>query len=179
MVKIKISAIFAPKLKESRKSHGFTQKEISEEIGITRTSLCNYETGAREPDIETLAQLSEFYGISTDFLIGITMDKSFIEWSFEEKAPLSKWNGRKIKTTCFPERLRIARAKKNLSQYKVANKLNIKRSSIAKYELGKAQPSIETLARLCIFYDVRANWLLGLEDDARFTDEESNQKGEQ
>ena len=59
---------FANKLKEARKRCGMTQEEISKEMGIPRG---NYETGRREPDLETIAKLANYYNVSTDWLLGI------------------------------------------------------------------------------------------------------------
>ena len=174
----KHSIVFCPRLKESRKSHGFTQKEVTDEIGTRHVNLSNYERGEVEPNIETLAQLADFYGISVDYLIGISSEspraktnKPFYKWNYKDWGPDSNWKGKKNRTACFPERIKIARARTKLSQKKVADIIGIPTSNIAKYELGKLKPSIETLARLCVFYDVRANWLLGLEDDPKFDEE--------
>ena len=48
-----------------------TQEEVAEELHIKRVNLSNYETGRREPDLETLAQLANLYGVTTDWLLGI------------------------------------------------------------------------------------------------------------
>jgi len=64
---------FAPRIKEARKRTGFTQKEVSEETGIQQSKLSKYENGDLEPNLETLGKLAEFYGVSTDWLLGITL----------------------------------------------------------------------------------------------------------
>ena len=61
---------FKEKLTEARKNTGFTQKEVSEELNIPRSTLANYECGRTEPDLETLARLIDFYGINADWLLG-------------------------------------------------------------------------------------------------------------
>ena len=62
---------FPNKLKEARKSCGMTQDEIAKELGIPRGNIANYETGRREPDLETIARLADYYNVSTDRLLGI------------------------------------------------------------------------------------------------------------
>ena len=62
--------LFIKRLQKIRKRHGFTQNEVAKELNISQVNMSHYETGIREPDIETLAQLAEFYGVSTDWLIG-------------------------------------------------------------------------------------------------------------
>lgn len=61
---------FKEKLTEARKDTGFTQKEVSKELNIPRSTLANYETGRTEPDLETLAKLIDFYQVSADWILG-------------------------------------------------------------------------------------------------------------
>lgn len=67
---------FPSRLQKARNKTGFTQREVSKETGIPQSTLANYETGRTEPDIETIGILAEFYGVSTDWLFGITNGKS-------------------------------------------------------------------------------------------------------
>jgi len=150
---------FAHRLKKARMNSGFTQVEVAKELMINQVRLSNYERGIREPDIDTLTQLADFYGVTTDWLIGKG------ERPEKNHYALSKWDGLKTRSKSFPERLREARQKTGLSQEKVAKFLKIPRSNITKYELGQLQPSLETLIRLTMFYDVTSDWLFGLEED--------------
>lgn len=61
---------FASKLKKARNNTGFTQREVSNETGITQSVIARYETGKLEPNIETLGILADFYGVSVDWLLG-------------------------------------------------------------------------------------------------------------
>lgn len=61
---------FPSKLKKARKDTGFTQIEIEKELNIPRSTLANWEIGRTQPDIESLGILADFYGVSTDWLIG-------------------------------------------------------------------------------------------------------------
>lgn len=61
---------FASKLKYAREKTGFTQREVSKETGIAQSTIANYETGRTEPDIENIGILADFYGVSSDWLIG-------------------------------------------------------------------------------------------------------------
>lgn len=57
-------------LKAARKKSGKTQKEVAEGIGIGQGTYKNYETGAREPNGETLVAIANLFGVSTDYLLG-------------------------------------------------------------------------------------------------------------
>lgn len=62
--------IFAQRLKKARNDTGFTQREITRELGIPQPTIANYETGRTEPDIETIGKLADFYEVSVDWLLG-------------------------------------------------------------------------------------------------------------
>jgi transcriptional regulator with XRE-family HTH domain len=62
---------FPQRLKKARQNTGFSQREVARETNISQPSIAQYETGTREPDIETLGKLAEFYGVSIDWLFGI------------------------------------------------------------------------------------------------------------
>lgn len=64
------------KLKKARLEAGYTQKQISELLGIPQNSVCRYETGEREPDLETLSKLIDFYEVSADWILGTGKKKS-------------------------------------------------------------------------------------------------------
>ena len=61
---------FASKLKKARYDTGFTQREVAKELKISQSTLASYEIGRTQPDIENLGILADFYGVSTDWLIG-------------------------------------------------------------------------------------------------------------
>ena len=49
--------------KNLRQSSGYTQQELSEKLGISRSTIGMYETGAREPDFETLELIADFFNV--------------------------------------------------------------------------------------------------------------------
>ena len=57
-------------LKDIRLKRGMTQKELAIAIGVTDAAICQYETGAREPTLDTLRKLSEELNCTLDELIG-------------------------------------------------------------------------------------------------------------
>jgi transcriptional regulator with XRE-family HTH domain len=66
---------FASKLKKAREDTGFTQREVAKETGITQSVLARYETGKLEPNLEVLGILTDFYGVSADWLLGTGKNK--------------------------------------------------------------------------------------------------------
>lgn len=68
----------------------------------------------------------------------------------------------------FSERLRELRQNKGLSQSQLADVLNISKSAISMYELGKREPDLETLEGIADFFNVDINYLLGKEDGSMY-----------
>ena len=61
------------------------------------------------------------------------------------------------------EKLKEARENANLSQQDVADKLNVSRQTVSKYELNINEPDLETLKELSYLYQVDINYLLGMD----------------
>ena len=64
----------------------------------------------------------------------------------------------------FKERLKELRTSENLSQMQLSVKLNISQSAIAKWELGKTEPTATAIIILSKYFGVTSDYLLGLED---------------
>lgn len=58
--------------KRLRISAGLTQVEMAEKLKISRSTIGMYETGAREPDFETLEKIADFFNVDIDYLLGRT-----------------------------------------------------------------------------------------------------------
>lgn len=63
----------------------------------------------------------------------------------------------------FAEKLKELRAKKKMSQTEVADKINIQRGAYNAWEQGTSFPRVNKLPMLCKFYNVSADYLLGIE----------------
>ena len=58
------------RLKELRVKKGVYQKDVASCLNIGSTTYCQYETGKREPDIEMLKRLSDYFNVSIDYILG-------------------------------------------------------------------------------------------------------------
>lgn len=63
---------FGSRLKELRKEAGLTQEELAQKIGKTRSAVAGYEAENKEPGIDTLAVLAQLFGVSLEYLVGIS-----------------------------------------------------------------------------------------------------------
>ena len=57
-------------LRELRKQKGATQGDIAQLLGFSTTAYQNYERGINEPSNKSLCILADFYGVTTDYLLG-------------------------------------------------------------------------------------------------------------
>lgn len=60
------------RIKELREDLNLRQVDIANETGIDQRTLSNYETGKTSPDSYAIVKLAEFYGVSCDYLLGIS-----------------------------------------------------------------------------------------------------------
>ena len=65
-------SIFSTRLKELRGMANLSQQELSKIIGISKSSINMYERGEREPGLETVRALADFFNVRTDYLLGKT-----------------------------------------------------------------------------------------------------------
>ena len=59
-----------------REEQGETQQQLADAIGITRQTLSRYEIGMRTMGVDILAELAKHFGVSADFLLGLSDVKS-------------------------------------------------------------------------------------------------------
>ena len=64
----------------------------------------------------------------------------------------------------FRERLKELRTQHNLSQMQLAVKTSISQSAIAKWELGKTEPTASAIITLAKFFNETTDYILGVED---------------
>lgn len=75
-----------------------------------------------------------------------------------------KYSSQKNKEALFPSRLRELREKKGISQEGLARDFEVSKSTIGLYETGDTLPNAKTLHDLAVYFDVSADYLLGLQD---------------
>ena len=65
-------AKFGEIIRVLRIKHGYSQQKLANRIGIGRSAIANYESGLREPDLDTVEAFADFFDVSVDDLIGRT-----------------------------------------------------------------------------------------------------------
>ena len=72
-------------LRTAREKCKYTQREVAEKLHCAEPTYSRYETGHREPSIETLINLAELFGVSVDFIIGRTQIEGNSLSDYEEQ----------------------------------------------------------------------------------------------
>jgi len=67
--KRKHPSVFAKRLEELRKDRQLTQEELADKIGLSRASIAYYEAQSKNPRMETIYKISEFFGVPPEELI--------------------------------------------------------------------------------------------------------------
>ena len=63
---------YIKKIRDLREDHDKTQQEIADYLGTSQTMYARYERGANELPIRHLIMLCKYYGVSADYLLGLT-----------------------------------------------------------------------------------------------------------
>ena len=63
--------IFGERLKELRQAQGLSQMELAVKTGISQSAIAKWELAKTEPTASALIALSEFFGESVDYLLGL------------------------------------------------------------------------------------------------------------
>ena len=61
--------ILAEKIVELRKKNGWSQEELAEKLEVSRQAVSKWESAQSVPDLNRVLQLSELFGVSTDYLL--------------------------------------------------------------------------------------------------------------
>lgn len=65
---------FVLRLTELLSGCGKMQKEVSNDLGISKQKLSKWKTGYNEPSIDEIIKLADYFNVSSDYLLGIKDD---------------------------------------------------------------------------------------------------------
>lgn len=73
------------RLKEIRSDHGDTQAGLAKKINVSKFTVQSWEQGKSEPSHSMLVRICRIYGVSSDFLLGLTDDDPIFARMQQEK----------------------------------------------------------------------------------------------
>lgn len=68
------------RIKEVRKKKGLSLQQVADAVGVGNNTISRYETGKREPKLETWQALANFFNVTVPYLQGI--DKEIYDLKF-------------------------------------------------------------------------------------------------
>ncbi len=151
------------RLRDMREDNDLKQREIAAHLGCTQVCYSCYEIGRREIPVEMLIKLAEFYGVSVDYLLGLT----------DEKTPRKRQN---VRSLCTGEsradgriykHLKELRREGQLNQQTVAEYLKCSQVCYSFYEIGRRDVPTDVLVRLAEYYGTSVDYILGLTDERK------------
>lgn len=63
--------LFHENLRKIRLQKGLSQKDVAEQIGVAKSTYSLYESGNREPNVQTIKKIADVLNTSADTLLGI------------------------------------------------------------------------------------------------------------
>lgn len=74
---------FNENLKLAREQKGLSQKDVAEKIGVAKSTYSLYESGNREPNVQTIKKIADVLDVSADELLGIDTEPTTIAAHFD------------------------------------------------------------------------------------------------
>lgn len=147
-----------------RGEKGLNQRELASHLGVSNGAIGMWETGKRQPDLETIKKMAIFFNVSTDYLLGVDsrgnldysnyqMDKS--EFSLEFKCRLKEF---------LKER--------EISDDDFSQLTGFHPEEVDEYLWGNKIPSIENLIKIAGSLHISTDYLLGISDDYQISYED-------
>lgn len=137
-------------LRRLRENMGLSQEKLASLIGLTGRRIFSYERESNEPDIETLALLADFFGVTIDFLVGRT--DNVAECGPDNSLNLAR----------FGVRIRQFRESKGMERPELAKRVGVTSAYMGLIENGGKIPKLETCLKILN--------ALGMSADAAFMD---------
>lgn len=66
---------YIKRIRDLREDADLTQSQIAEYLGTSQTMYARYERGANEIPVRHIIKLCEYFGVSADYILGITDEK--------------------------------------------------------------------------------------------------------
>lgn len=135
---------FNKQLKMLRQESGLSQQEFAKRIGMSKSSVNMYERGEREPGIETLECIADYFNVDMDFLLG----KSDIRKKRTvPKTSMMIIGEHENKRTA--ERIKHYRRKRHLTEEQFAELLEVDKIVVENIESGEYRLQDKMMFKIC------------------------------
>lgn len=146
---------FGERFKELRLENGLTQFQLAEMLDISKSNISKYEAGSIEPNLEIMTKIAIRFGVTTDYLLGLTNNRSGesdLAWRYPHTQ-------NRLGSILFKYR-----EHEHLSTDSFAQKLGISEALETKLEQGVYVPSIPLIKKIAIITGYDIDYLTGAID---------------
>lgn len=142
------------RMKDIRTYFDNTQKELAHYLKVSRSTYAGWENGIDAIPLLKLNEFCNFFGISLDYICGLTNTK--------------KYNiiNDKVDKIILGKNLKETRLKHSDSQNKISEIIKVDQSNYSKYELGKVLIHTYPLIDYAKHYNVSIDYLCGKVKDS-------------
>lgn len=142
-----------PRMKEIREEAGLKQKDVAKILGVSKGSYSMWECGSDTIPLRRLNQFCNYFDVSIDYVVGFNDKKKYAN---------AKPN---IKIKVTGENLKKIRLKKDFTQVRMAEELNINQPTWNRYENSKTLILTIVLVELAKKYHYSIDKILGKDKD--------------
>lgn len=130
-----------------------TRADLAEYLGVSAVAIGQYYNGDALPSMDNLIKIAKYFNVSTDYLLDT-------DWNKKINANFRGYDG------IFAKRLRELIKTKGIKHGDLADKkvLNVSRQAVGQYYNGTVLPPADKIVILARYFDVSADYLLGLTD---------------
>lgn len=125
------------RIKDIREDNDLSQEDISEILGVNRSTYSMWESGINIMSLKYLYKFAQYFNYSIDYVLGLTNDRNPVK--MDNNLDFQK----------LGNNMRAIRLKNGLYQKDIAKILKVKQSNIAKYERGLIPISTANLYTFC------------------------------
>lgn len=139
---------FSERLRQLRTSKDLSQMDFAKQIKVSKSSINMYERGEREPGLETLERIADYFNVDMDYLLGKSDIANRSHPAFTSIASniiiqSGYWDG---------NRLAEERISRGYSISDISSKLEITEEDYKRLESGLSEPSFKLLLFMANFF---------------------------
>jgi transcriptional regulator with XRE-family HTH domain len=117
--------ILSDRIKSRRLEKNLSQKELSELIGIKKSTVSSYERDNSSPDVDKLKKIALVLGTTSDYLLGLSDNKIGENIAEDTKEVINTIEEKNLSTTDIEYIIKLKQSFKNLPEVELIDKVKL------------------------------------------------------